>query len=1368
MNKAASNINILHLSDIHFQDSQAEHIAKVFTAMFSDLEKLNKEYGVTPNMLVISGDIAFSGSISEYNMAIEWLNKILVKTSIPLSNVFIVPGNHDVNRIEIRKYSKLTFNNQNDISNFLFKEELERKAVMKKFDNFFEFVKQFLGESNPYNGNFFFSKTVKYNNHKVGIVGLNSAWYSGEKKLEGGITLDQKFLIVGEAQTQKAFEPVLTSDYIITVMHHPISWLADFDESVVKRNIMKHSHLLLHGHTHQNSILEISDPDTSFLELSAGASHLQNSMQRYCLTSIDLNKFEYITYLRLFSNENGFWARDSLTYEKGDGIIQGKIISQKNTKPKPDKLEYPFDKPNEEIMLFIKNNWRNIVLNPEYGSEKIIDLRKKHFNRGSFNPPVHEIAINLIQFLIENKLIRSQEELQGLIIQTPFLEDVINTYEIEKILSYFNENYFRLKNAEIVFKSRQEVSKLKEREFLLKKQEEMEKELEQKIKQKYDSKLQELEIKEKDMQEEYDIFKSKIDDYECMDDSDIPKFPIVENNRPENWYDTWFEELGLIDNPFPSHIELEGFNKTDFEKIIVKTQIYHDFDNTLLNKPESLNRKNILIYGSMGSGKTTFFRYLIDTINSLKDNTFTLFLPLESETTQEEIRSKFYQSLYNKLEKKYFSLNEKPSGAGENTLTISSISNLFELIKQSSNIENFVIFIDDLHKHKLNKYKESVFEFISGLQIFRSHLYEDGHNVTIFISGDLNWIKDDFGKKAIGGSIDERKKIPDISELEAIKMINNRLHLYARNPEAPPIIDEEYIKTIFKLLKIRTTEEITFRDVIEEVEKHWHEREFESVKLSTILDYNTLTDMLLDLEKDHPSIKNKLDQIWSYVDQNERLFNDFVQILEHLYSEFEVSEVSSEFENNMEYYGYLFRAGLITKQRKNYVFVWVITKELRKFFDKFYGKYHFYPREYLSKLYVITKDDRQYITEENSRLTLMMKTGGQYGDKFIQNIKHSNDIYCKILENTMSINNRYEYLELKEMCQDSIKYLLKATINVCDNKSINDEDFNNIYEEIVDKWYENPDIAEFVGLIDIQKHIVIHNATHSSNLCKEYFRAMKSSVSNLLRFMKYNNVMSLESNYIYNVDKEKLNKIRKNYFDGNYALAIGRLNVLLKDKCIDFIYNTNCLLYGVNKWKRGIPSEHNDKLVLVEDTSHSDIKNILQKLDLKDMFEIIFSRKNESIYNYIFDENVWMDIRNKFTLEKELPLINTESIIERKKEEMKPYLLNGLRFIEGVDKFYFSFFTNRIPFAFNFKQLSVPLNKWDKVITSYDIDENFNRKIIETISTDGSIELPINSLTPDVRFSDMTFIDWVFYLYKLREQNKITISFDYNGKIIVI
>lgn len=1357
------HITILHLSDFHFNKAHKIDIDIVLNSLLQDLEKLRKDEGLSPNMIILSGDIANTADQSDYNMALEWLNKLSSQTKVPVERFFIVPGNHDVNRDALRKFSKLKFNNENEVTEFLTKDN-ERAEVFKKLDNFFEFIKSFYGEKNPYKDRYFLSNHFQMGGCNIGVVGLNSSWFSGEVKSNEEAVLDAKSLLIGEYQARSAFDNLSEVELCFGIMHHPFGYLADFDEGIIKNIVMKECNIVFNGHTHSSSTSEVIEPDSRVTILSAGASYISNSNRRYNLCKINLKDFSYKIYLRMFANESKFWAKDTLTYQKGEGIIEGKLFLNNDRTTAIPMKKYPFEEPDPNVKNFVEHNWKMLLFSEDYEKNKMLSTRRKYFDKLGINPTLHDIAIQAIHYLLRNRIIPNREGLKNILTNSQFIVEQVNEFEVKTILNYFDEDYFKKLNSEVVFKSREEIAKLKEREFLIKKENEITQRLEKELREKYAKKEEQLKQREEQIKEEYKIFKSRIDDYQ---DRGYNKFPKLEKPKQIQQEGVWYEELGLKENPFPSHIGLEGFSEDAYDEIIVKTRIFHKFDQEIMKLPKSMSRTAYLVYGEMGSGKTTLFKYLQKTISLLKPNVLTMLIPLAARDNFEDIYYDFYKKLYERLELKYYSLTKTSSGVEKNIINDSTISYLFQQIKNVSGIDQFFIFIDDLHKHP--KLAQEAFEFISGLQIFRAHMYENGINVTIFLSGDLSWISSTEGVRAIGGSIDSKERIPEISEEEAVEMINKRLKLFAKNKDTPPIIKQEYIKTIFKMIKARMPMELTFRDIMEEVEKHWRNHEFESLKLSFILDFNTLSSMLLDMETDHPKIKSKMDQIWDETDKDENIFNQFVEILNKLdFSENGVSENSHEFEEYLEYYGILYKSGLISKQRRAYSFVWVLSREVKDMFNKFKGKYGFGPSEYLSRLYQTEGIDKKYQTEESSRLNMILKTGGAYGEFFLKYVNNALESYRLVFKHSTSIEELYLPNELINLCRNSIVYIMKATIIICENKNINSDSLYDINEEFIENWFDNPDLTEFIDTIQ-KKELKETNLDSNDvkEICRNYFRAVKTTISSLQRFMKYNTIFTLDSNAIHISDKKMLNEIRRNFYNENFTLALAKTNSLMEKKLREIIYTTNCLLYGVAKWKRGLAPEINKKLA--GSSKDSNEKIILNNLKMTELTKscLNLDKIPEMMFRCLFDDT-WQSIKGVLFLEKELQKITQESSINRKKEEILNYILHAKLLVEKVDNFYYKLFNNKIPFVMNYRDFGISPQKLDKMIGSYDINKEIINKIKSKVDADSKIELELSEYAPHASFQQLNFIDWIMYIYHMNQKLKmISINVSPTGGIII-
>lgn len=537
------------------------------------------------------------------------------------------------------------------------------------------------------------------------------------------------------------------------------------------------------------------------------------------------------------------------------------------------------------------------------------------------------------------------------------------------------------------------------------------------------------------------------------------------------------------------------------------------------------------------------------------------------------------------------------------------------------------------------------------------------------------------------------------------------------------------------------------------------------------LDFNTLSSMMLDMESDHPRIKAKIDSIWTYADKDESIFNQFTEIIETMYLKRGLSEGSSEFESNREYYGYLYRVGLISKQRSNHFFVWFLTKETWKMFKKFEKKYGFNrPSEYLSKLYLKDEIDRRYISEESSRMNMILKTGGIYGDPFLRYIKDTLDNYKMIFKHTTSIQELYKPQELVDICKKSVACLMKATLIVCEKKSIKTESLYEVHEEFSDNWFENPDLTEFVDTIQKKELKETQLGPNDvKEICRDYFRAIKTTISNLQRFMKYDTVFTLESEFIHTHEKKILNGIRRNFYSDNYILALDKINSLIVSTLTEIIYTVNCLMYGPNKWKRGLPLEINERLTGITGVNSNE-KSILNHLNLIDLTSVCLRLDDitETVFGALFDEEVWAASKRTLFLEKELQVVSSDSTINRRKGEILNYLLQAKILVEKVDSFYYRLFSDKIPFIMNYRSFGISLKEEDKRLSAYDVKDDIVHNIASKIDTDGSIELDFSMYIPNSSFQDLNFVDWIMYVYHMKFNLKtISICITPNGSVII-
>ena len=258
-----SEITILHLSDIHFKkkkdedsDSFREDIQR---KMVETIKNHVGKHG-TPHFVAVTGDIAFSGK--EYDQAAVFI-KELNEVFNGHSEFLLVPGNHDINRDEIRALSLHSIINDKDkIDRLLDSPEEVDFYIRGKFKAYREFVNHIHPHLYNDEDRYFWIKDFAHLD--VGFLGLNSCWACENDEDRNNITL-------GYPQIVKAMKRSTISNRI-ALLHHPFNWLNEEDFNRYSGEIFKHCKLILHGHTHNDNALVFKTPSPSHSCICLGAN----------------------------------------------------------------------------------------------------------------------------------------------------------------------------------------------------------------------------------------------------------------------------------------------------------------------------------------------------------------------------------------------------------------------------------------------------------------------------------------------------------------------------------------------------------------------------------------------------------------------------------------------------------------------------------------------------------------------------------------------------------------------------------------------------------------------------------------------------------------------------------------------------------------------------------------------------------------------------------------------------------------------------------------------------------------------------------------------------------------------------------------
>jgi serine/threonine protein kinase/AAA+ superfamily predicted ATPase/predicted MPP superfamily phosphohydrolase len=328
MNTSTREITWMHISDLHFRETTKEDAKIVFQSLLEDLAEIQKpieqggRYGLKPDFIFVSGDIAFSSQPTQYQLAIDFFDDLLGKAGLEKKFLFMVPGNHDVDRsVVLADYVNKKLDDHAAVRKAL-TDPQDRKGYMGRFHNFFDFTTHYLGKEAAFSEeNYYRVETRHFKGVDISVLCLNSAWRSYD---DG----DRANLLVGEHQVRQALQKSkadASPDALrIALMHHPFEWLAEKDQEFCSTVLHDECSFILHGHLHKSGMSNSLSFGNWVTNIAGGACYESiDYTNRYNYVKLDLETGKGNIFLRVFSKEGmGFWTQDSILHRRyPDGIV---------------------------------------------------------------------------------------------------------------------------------------------------------------------------------------------------------------------------------------------------------------------------------------------------------------------------------------------------------------------------------------------------------------------------------------------------------------------------------------------------------------------------------------------------------------------------------------------------------------------------------------------------------------------------------------------------------------------------------------------------------------------------------------------------------------------------------------------------------------------------------------------------------------------------------------------------------------------------------------------------------------------------------------------------------------------------------------
>ena len=345
-------VNWLHLSDWHQKGKDFDRKI-VLRALLKDIRERVK---ISPDLekidfVVFSGDVAFSGKKDEYQAAKEqFFQPLLEASGVEPKQLFIVPGNHDLDRDEFKLLPHdLTkpLSTEKEVQDWL-TDDRNRSRLLEPFQAFASFVREYTEQEPPGYANV---RRIKVNDKEIALIGLNSSWMCGRNKDKIG---DYGSVIVGEPQIYSALEEISAADLRVAVIHHPFDWLREFDRNRIEDPLRQDCNFILRGHQHKPKVEIMSGTSGDCVIIPAGASYDRRMAKNpryansYNFVHLDFDTGKGVVFLRRWSDDGNKWLEDIASCKDGKykfSLFKSESEASTQETPASTKILRPFPPP---------------------------------------------------------------------------------------------------------------------------------------------------------------------------------------------------------------------------------------------------------------------------------------------------------------------------------------------------------------------------------------------------------------------------------------------------------------------------------------------------------------------------------------------------------------------------------------------------------------------------------------------------------------------------------------------------------------------------------------------------------------------------------------------------------------------------------------------------------------------------------------------------------------------------------------------------------------------------------------------------------------------------------------------------------------
>ena len=320
---STNTLTWLHISDLQFGNPTER--ASTASTLLRDVVALMEDPDLRPSLILVAGDIAYSGKPAEYREAAPFFDNLQQVTGVPPERIVFVPGDHDADREAMPTERPLSLLSADPASDELYSAQTSA-TFSAGLESYLSFARRYAHLESTGSGLFGTTNTEQLGT-RITVLRLDSARRSIPPAY---VDADRGFAFLGKDQKAAllAFEP--EADLHIGLLHHPPESLGDWDQRETIPLLYDQCDLVLHGHTHGWATARIETRPSGHRTLIVGTPmrHPRPKPSGYSIGRLDLTTRSGEIHLRIYNENEGRWAADTLSLpDAPDGVYHFDLSS---------------------------------------------------------------------------------------------------------------------------------------------------------------------------------------------------------------------------------------------------------------------------------------------------------------------------------------------------------------------------------------------------------------------------------------------------------------------------------------------------------------------------------------------------------------------------------------------------------------------------------------------------------------------------------------------------------------------------------------------------------------------------------------------------------------------------------------------------------------------------------------------------------------------------------------------------------------------------------------------------------------------------------------------------------------------------------